>query len=120
MPPLDERRNGMAVSRVIKAITAGSFDSASLSGTFALVGQIPERLVILRIINLSNVGVGVSYDGVNLNDVVVAGGERELNFITSSLPSNEAAALPKGTSIYFNGTAGTGIIYVTGYYQALK
>lgn len=108
----------MAVKRTIKAIPAGSFDSASLSGTFALVGNIPERLVILRIINLSNVGVGVSYDGTNLNDVVPAGAARELNFITSSLPSNEAAALAKGTPIYVNGTAGTGFIYVTGYYQA--
>jgi hypothetical protein len=104
----------------MKAIPAGSFNSASLSGTFALVGALPERLVILRIINLSNVGVGVSYDGTTLNDVVVAGGERELNFITSSLASNEAAALAKGTHIYLNGTAGVGTIYVTGYYQALQ
>jgi|SRR6185503_6785783 len=110
----------MAVTRSMKAIAAGTFNSASLSGTFALVGKLPERLVILRIINLSNVGVGVSYDGTTLNDVVVAGGERELNFITSSLPSNEAAALAKGTPIYLNGTAGVGTIYVTGYYQALQ
>jgi len=110
----------MAVTRNIKAIPAGSFNAAGLAGPFALIGNLPERLVILRIINLSNVGVGISYDGVTLNDVVVSGGERELNFITSSLPSNEAAALAKGTPIYINGTAGVGFIYVTGYYQALQ
>lgn len=108
----------MAVKRTIKAIPAGSFNVAGLGAPFALVGLLPERLVILRIINLSNVGVGISYDGTTLNDVVVAGGERELNFITSSLPSNEAAALAKGTPIYVNGTAGVGFVYVTGYYQA--
>lgn len=107
----------MAVTKSIKAIPTGTFDSASLTGPFLLVGKIPERLIIFRVVNEGSTSVGISYDGISLHDVVRAGTTMELNFITSSESSNAAGFLAKGTPIYLNGTAGTGFIYVVGYYQ---
>lgn len=110
----------MAVTKVIKAMGAGTFNSASLIAGFQLVGYIPERLVIFKIVNESTVGVGISYDGVVLHDVVKTGTTMEINLITSSEPSNAAGFLAKGTPIYMNGTAGVGNIYIVGYYQVQK
>lgn len=103
----------------IKAITALQIDSATLTGgydQFAAAG-IPEACQIIRVINASNVDVGLSYDGITTHEFVGAGASIQLYFQTNSRPGNKIACLAKGSNVCLIGAAGVGPIYFIGYYQ---
>lgn len=103
----------------IKAITSLVFDSSTLTGgydQFVATG-LPSACSILRIVNASNVAVGVSYDGVDTHEFLPAGGVIHLNFAANSRPNNRVANMAKGTNVCLIGAAGVGNIYLIGYYQ---
>ena len=97
-----------------------SFNTAGLAGAFQAVNTDgfygpPFKI---RIVNASDVDVLISYDGVNANDIVLADSDLILDFQDNSQLPNHRCLMPKGKIVYVAGAgAGTGLIYVTGYYQ---
>ena len=111
----------MSLKNSINAIPLTSRDSATVNNTLQRLSAdagLPGACVILRIVNDSNVTIGVSYDGVTFNDSVRSGSDLQLYFQTNSQPGNFVACMPKGTKVYVIGAAaGAGFVYLTGYYQ---
>lgn len=70
----------------------------------------------IRIINASSMAITVSYDGVNNHEFIPANSVFELPSQTNSQPGAHIALFPKHTIVYVKGTAGTGNIYLSGYY----
>lgn len=70
----------------------------------------------IRIINASSASITISYDGINDNEFIPANGVFELPSQTNSQPNAQVALFSKGTIVYIKGTAGTGNIYLSGYY----
>lgn len=70
----------------------------------------------LRIVNASTMGITVSYNGTDDNEFIPANSVFELPSQTNSQPNAHVALFPKNTIVYIKGTAGTGNIYLSGYY----
>jgi len=70
----------------------------------------------IRIVNNSTMPVTISYNGVNDHEYVPAGTAFELPSQTNSQPHAQVALFPKYTIVYIKGTAGTGNVYLSGYY----
>ena len=104
----------------VKAITAGYFDSANLTGAADPIWPgtgLPESCFLIRIINGSNTAVSLSYDGVNVHEIIPAGLVAQLSFQNNSQPNNKTALLAKASNVCFVGNAGVGDLYFVGYYQ---
>ncbi len=110
----------MAVKNSMHAIALTSIDSATLSGSYQVVNSsgLSNACSIVRLVNASNVGVTVSYDGSTDNDYLRANSDIQLSFQANSQPSSAIANLSKNTHVYVKGSAGTGLIYLSGYYQS--
>jgi hypothetical protein len=110
----------MAINR-IKALVLKSVASSAITGTYAAINPLGAEgaCFMLRIANLSDTAVTVSYDGTHDNEVVLA--EETLIISTNSLgvPAGRVALFPIGQKVYVKGTAGTGTIYLSGYYQPI-
>jgi folate-dependent tRNA-U54 methylase TrmFO/GidA len=108
----------MAINRVA-AIEMYTKNSAALTGGYdVLCASLDKACSLIRIINTSNKAVIVSYDGAHDNDYVAAGEALQLAFQTNNQPRGHIALLAEGQKIYVKGTAGTGLIYLAGYYNA--
>jgi len=80
--------------------------------------SITEACSLVRVINLSNVEIFISHDGINPHDYVgPVVGSLTLPAQTGASPSNWVALFAKNSMIYVNGAAGIGNIVVAGYYQ---
>ncbi len=103
----------------IRLIPAKSINSASLSGTFAAVDAagLPYACFELRITNGGSTLVEISIDGSNTQEVVLPNQSIVLSGEKNRQPNNEKCYYARGTVIYARGTAGTGFIWVSGYYQ---
>jgi hypothetical protein len=75
-----------------------------------------EAPFFIRIINASTMAITVSYDGINDHEFLAANTVFELPSQTNSQPNAQIALFPKYTVVYIKGTAGTGSIYLSGYY----
>jgi hypothetical protein len=109
----------MAVRNTVQAIPLTNIASSALTGTYAAinVGGLPQACFLIRLNSTSSTSVTLSYDGVNDHEFLLAGAFVNLNFQTNAQPNNFIANLPIGTVIYAKGTAGTGNIYLSGYYS---
>lgn len=91
--------------------------SAVTSSYTALNGTgFAEAPFFIRINNASSMAITVSYDGVNNHEFIAANTVFELPSQTNSQPNAQIALFPKYTIVYVKGTAGTGNIYLSGYY----
>ena len=89
-----------------------SFNSATLNGTFQALGTpFAHEAYIIKMTNNSTALVTIALDGVTAVDVCPGNSFWLYDLDTSGSPSPEA--LPVGTQVYINGTAGTGNIYLT-------
>jgi hypothetical protein len=84
---------------------------APLNGTGFL--QAP---FFIRINNASTMAITISYNGVDDHEFIPANSIFELPSQTNSQPGAHIALFPKNTIVYIKGTAGTGSIYLSGYY----
>jgi hypothetical protein len=111
----------MSVKNSVAAITVTSIDSSTVSGTYQKINSsgLSNPCFLVRIVNSSNKDVTISYDGSTDNDVIAANTTAQYPFQSNSQPNNNAAFLAKGTVIWVKGTAGTGNIYLSGYYQVI-
>ena len=107
----------MAQNRV-QAIPLISFASSSLTSSYQAIGTLSAACFLIRINNATSTAVTLSLDGVNDHEVIGNGTTETLNFQTNAQPQNQAALLPKGQIIYAKATAGTGTLYISGYYVA--
>jgi hypothetical protein len=101
-------------------MTMVTFDAASLSSSYQAVNSsgFPAAMNIFNILNGGSTDLTLSYDGVNAHQYVPS--HANYGLASSEIASNtpDAVKIPKGTIIYIKGTAGTGTIYLTGYYLA--
>ena len=65
----------------------------------------------------SNKDVTISYDGTNDADYIFSATANNIPAIYSIQPNTNVALWPQGQQIYVKGTAGTGSLFVSGYYQ---
>ncbi len=70
----------------------------------------------IRIVNNSNAAITISYDGINDHEFIPVNSVFELPSQTNSQPNSHIALFPKHTIVYIKGAAGTGNIYLSGYY----
>lgn len=112
----------MGLKNTVQAIALSSIDSATFTGAYQVVNTLglPQSCFLIRIINNSNIGVTVSYNGTMDNDFVRAGESMTLNFQGNSQPNNHVAKLPVGTKVYVKAAAGAGFVYLAGYFQPVQ
>lgn len=111
----------MAVKNSVAAIPLKSIDSASFTGSYQLIYSLgtPNACFFLSIINNSNRDITVSYDGTNDHDFVPTLKSRDLPVQTNSQPNNKIALFATGTKVWVKAAAGTGFVYLAGYYQVV-
>lgn len=107
----------MALNKV-NAIVLTSVASSAVTGTYQAINPagLDQACFFLRIINSSTTDVTISYDGVHDHDHVITAMSLDVNAQTNSSPNNKSALFAKGQVVYVKGTAGTGNIYLAGYY----
>jgi hypothetical protein len=108
-----------AVKNIVQAIPLTSITSASVTGSYAAINStgLPNACFMIEIINNSTMDVTVSYDGTNDHEFVPTLTTTKLEFQTNSQPGNYLANLALGTKVYVKGTAGTGSVFLAGYFQ---
>jgi hypothetical protein len=109
----------MAVKNFVLPVALTSIDSASFTGNYQVINTngLPHSCVLLRMVNNSNRDVTISWDGVTDHDFLKLGESLMLPFQSNALPMTEAAQVKQGQKIYVKAAAGTGLVYLTGYYQ---
>jgi hypothetical protein len=108
----------MAYTKIIKYETLRSIDSATFTGAYqAIGGPLLHPISLIKMVNNSTMLVTISIDGVTAVDVCPAG-SFWLYDITSNTPTHgdDAIFIPQGTQYYVEGTAGTGLVYLTALY----
>lgn len=110
----------MAVKNIVLPIPLSSINSSTFTGAYQLLSGaagITHACIILRIINNSTMDVTVSYDGTNDHDYIPTKTTRDIQFQTNALPQTNNCSLAQGTKIYVKGSAGSGLVYLSGFYQ---
>ncbi len=75
-----------------------------------------EAPFFIRINNASSNAITVSYNGIDDHEFIPANSIFELPSQANSQPGAQVALFPKHTIVFIKGTAGTGSIYLSGYY----
>lgn len=102
----------------VKPFVLKNILSSSITTSYAPINTdgFIQAPFFIRIINASNMAITVSYNGVDDNEYIPANGVFELPSQANAQPGAHVALFPKGTIVYVKGTAGTGTIYLSGYY----
>lgn len=111
-------------SHIAVPLDLSTFDSASLTANYQELNStgFPGNLFWLRIENATNTDVTISYDGINdhefLPGTIVGIPKENLVINFSGSPTQPGFIyLRKGTKVYIKGSAGTGNITMSGFYQ---
>lgn len=109
----------MAVKNSIHAVPLSTFDSAAVTGVYqpVITGGLAKPCFEIHIVNTSNQGITISYDGVNDHDFIPATSHNTIPALYPNQPNTFSVSFAQGTQIYVKGTAGMGTIYIAGYYQ---
>lgn len=102
----------------VKAIPLSSFNSASITGAYQSMNTsgLPHPCFLIRVMNASDELITVSYDGITNNDVVLSNSTLDVPMQANAQPNAQYALMSARTQIYIKGAAGTGNIYLSGYY----
>ena len=109
-----------SVKNTVLPIPLTSIDSATFTGAYQLLSAaagLPFPVIMLHIVNNSTVSITISYDGTNDHDFLLSDTDRQLEFQTNAQPNGFVACLAQGTKIYVKGSAGVGLVYLSGWYQ---
>jgi hypothetical protein len=109
----------MAFKNYVLPIPLSSIDSATFTGDYQLLsaaGGIPNAAIMIHIVNDADVSITISYDGTTDHDFLLPATDRQLEFQTNNAPNNHMAMLAQGTKVYVKGAAGTGLVYLSGFY----
>jgi len=110
----------MAFLNKVSPLLLSSIDSATFTGSYQLLSAstgLDNAATILEIVNNSNRGVTVSFDGVNDHAFVRAATDRQWQFQTNSQQQNRSSVMPKGQLVYVKAAAGAGLVYLSGFYN---
>jgi len=104
----------------VQAIDLVSIDAATFTGNLQIFNTngLDEACTIIRIINDCDEDVTISYDGTTEHDYVRSGDTLQLDFQQNSLPGGRVSMMKQGTVLWISGAAGTGFVYLAGYYNA--
>lgn len=110
----------MAVKNSISAVPLATFSSASVTGSYlpVITGGLAKSCFLIRITNASTKDITISFDGTTDADYIFSNTANNIPGIYPLIPNTNSAQFAHGTQIYVKGTAGTGNIYVAGYYQS--
>lgn len=100
-----------------------SIDSATLTGVgYQAInpGGTPQACFVMKVVNNSTNLVTLSWDGITDHDIAPTTSIYLYDFQTNAQPMNQVSLWAKGTVIYVNGTAGTGLIYLVGYFNPIS
>lgn len=108
----------MSLANFFKPIVLKSIASSTVSGTYAAINPdgTEKPCLGITILNHSSQDITISFDGIHDHDYLPTGNSTSIGVIPAQ-PMNNGASLAKGTIIYVKGTAGTGNIYLSGFYQ---
>lgn len=109
----------MANSNLVSSIPLASVDSSTFDGTYKVINSsgLPNACFMIRIINNSNKDITISYDGTNNHDFVPTLTSLNLEFQANASPANYLAVLGQGVKVWAKAASGTGLVYLSGYYQ---
>lgn len=110
----------MAVKNTVQAVPITVIASSALTGTFAPInpGGLPNSCFLVKFISTSTTFVSVSLDGVNTHIVIPPGPIiTDVNAQTNGQPNSITSQFAKGTVFYAMGTAGTGALWISGWYN---
>ena len=102
----------------VKPFILSVFASASVAAGYKPVNAngFLQAPFFIRINNASNMPITVSYDGINDHEYIPSTSIFELSSQANAQPNAQISLFPKFTVVYVKGTAGTGNIYLSGYY----
>ena len=102
----------------VKPFILTTIASSAVTGNYTAINSsgFLQAPFFIRIINGSTMPITVSYNGIDDNEYIPSGSIFELPSQTNSQPNAQVALFPKRTVVYVKGTAGTGNIYLSGYY----
>jgi hypothetical protein len=88
-----------------------SIDTATFTGSYQLLGVLASNARMITLVNGSDEAVTVSFDGTNDNLYFGASNATPQQFPLTSLrtASGNTFEMPKGTSVFVKGSAGTGL-----------
>lgn len=109
----------MSVKNSFKPILLSSVNANTFDGTYkVLTASLEQPCSMITITNGSDRDVTVSYDGgLHDHEQILSGYAFPANFQTNAQQNNEMGILPKGTKISVKGAVGTGLVYLSGWYQ---
>lgn len=92
--------------------------STMLVNTFQAINPdgFEQAPCFIRFVNSSNQIVVISYDGINDHEVILEDQSFDFPSQANSQPNAQVALFPKKTVVYARGTAGSGNIFLSGYY----
>lgn len=105
-----------ALSTVILPDILRSINAATFTGSFQPVGtplNFPTRLV--SFINNTNMGVTISWDGINPAEFLPAMSMLILD-VSTNHENSLVFEIQKGTQFYVSGATGSGSFYISTYY----
>lgn len=102
----------------VKALVLTSIASSTVTGTYQPINPngTEAACFLLRIINDSDESITISYDGINDNEFLLANTFYDIATQTNSQPNARFALFAKYTKVYVKGSAGSGSVYLSGYY----
>ena len=80
-------------------------------------GGIEADCFMIRITNDSDTDVYISWNAADDHEYIPAGDTIEVNFQANASPPGYIAKIKKGSILYVQGVAGTGYVYLAGYYN---
>lgn len=111
----------MAVKNSVSAIPLTSVSATTFNGVAYMPINptgLPHGCFSFTIINHSSVDITVSYDGgTTAHDFVPSNSSTFSPLQSNAQPNTSIANLAKGTVVSVLGSAGTGSVYLSGFYQ---
>ena len=104
---------------IVKANPLSTLASGAVTTSYQPLNTTPFQypVLIAYIINDSSAPITISYDGVTDQDYIRAGETRPYNVQTNAQPPSYKLAFARNTTVYVKGTAGTGTIALSTYYN---
>jgi hypothetical protein len=109
----------MAVKNIIYPIPMITINSTTFTGFYQIftIGGLPQACALVKIVNRSTVDVKISLDGITDHDIVPSDSIVVYDFQSNHQVESETSLISKGQEIYIEGSAGTGNVYLVGWFQ---